>query len=389
MYFRLDKTKCCLKKGKKKIKMFRRSFINFQLGKRSLPGSPTQQFDPKKQFRDHHRDMESSSSNLNQQRPAPAWKLPQLVNINKSCPPGLGGKGIILNQKENYKFDGFAFIGAAFQAHQKARLRKQNNSNEDSQQRQNQQEEENLFLFHDQHCMVIGDAYPKSTFHFLILPRISVYPKLNSIADVTEKDISLLRHMDSVGAEIVKSIYTCSNNIPSLARRMNISDEDEILEKILLVGRNNEKTGQEEEKDMLRDWLFRPRSAVSHLHPVSKLRFMSGFHTLPSLCPLHLHLTSLDMQSDCLKNKKHYNTFTTGFFVSRTRVEEEIAKHRYVRFAVDHEEVAIAERLENQNPMICAWCQFQCKSMPELKKHLVECKSNGCYFVQNTTLASR
>lgn len=380
--------------------MFRSSHIFRQLGGRK-PGG----FDIKREFHEHYRDIAEHAKGP--QRPAPPHKLPQLVNINKACPPPVNSASSSSNN-----FDGYKLIGSAFRAHRSHQLKKQQQQHG----QESPQDEESAaltteYVYHDQHCMVIPDAYPKSTFHFLIMPRLSAYPNLKSIADVTERDIPLLRHMDGVSAEIVKAIFSVSKNIPSLARRGSSADEEDFFLKKVLAraapaerGADESVTDEAEQTtttiknasegcpsdlDFLRDWLFRPRSPVSHLHPVSQLRFMSGCHVLPSLCPLHMHLTSLDMQSDALKNKKHYNTFTTSFFVSRARVEEEISKHCYVKLALDQESLLAAEKLENQSPMFCAWCQYQCKSAPELKKHLVECKSNGCYFVQNTTLASR
>lgn len=40
-----------------------------------------------------------------------------------------------------------------------------------------------------------------------------------------------------------------------------------------------------------------------------------GFHAVPSLDNVHLHVITNDFVSDRLKNKKHYNSFTTDFFV--------------------------------------------------------------------------
>lgn len=62
----------------------------------------------------------------------------------------------------------------------------------------------------------------------------------------------------------------------------------------------------------------------------SRLRFRIGFHAIPSMSLLHLHLirfsphscvrnkliiASDDFISDSLKNKKHWNSFNTDFFV--------------------------------------------------------------------------
>ena len=72
-------------------------------------------------------------------------------------------------------------------------------------------------------------------------------------------------------------------------------------------------------------------------------------HVVPSLHPLHLHLISKDFKSPCLKvcysrdslckcicthslscisqNKKHWNSFTTEFFVDARLVLERLQKH--------------------------------------------------------------
>jgi aprataxin len=45
------------------------------------------------------------------------------------------------------------------------------------------------------------------------------------------------------------------------------------------------------------------------------LKFRIGFHAIPSMRQLHMHVISQDFDSDHLKNKKHWNSFTTNFFV--------------------------------------------------------------------------
>ncbi|TRY74712.1 hypothetical protein TCAL_09184 [Tigriopus californicus] len=48
-------------------------------------------------------------------------------------------------------------------------------------------------------------------------------------------------------------------------------------------------------------------------HP--DLEFRLGFHAIPSMARLHLHVVSQDFDSPCLKNLKHWNSFTSEFFV--------------------------------------------------------------------------
>jgi aprataxin len=40
-----------------------------------------------------------------------------------------------------------------------------------------------------------------------------------------------------------------------------------------------------------------------------------GVHAVPSMNHLHIHVISIDRYSDWLKHKKHYNSFSTPFFV--------------------------------------------------------------------------
>merc|ERR1739848_578035 len=48
---------------------------------------------------------------------------------------------------------------------------------------------------------------------------------------------------------------------------------------------------------------------------LSDVRF--GFHAVPSMKVLHLHVISKDLDSPSLKNKKHWNSFTLPNFFCR------------------------------------------------------------------------
>ena len=43
--------------------------------------------------------------------------------------------------------------------------------------------------------------------------------------------------------------------------------------------------------------------------------FRYGYHAIPSMGLLHLHAISQDFNSPSLKTKKHWNSFTTDYFV--------------------------------------------------------------------------
>lgn len=46
------------------------------------------------------------------------------------------------------------------------------------------------------------------------------------------------------------------------------------------------------------------------------IELQAGFHAIPSMKRLHMHIISRDMISPCLKTKIHWNSFTTPFFIS-------------------------------------------------------------------------
>ncbi|KAI4331613.1 hypothetical protein MLD38_029787 [Melastoma candidum] len=114
--------------------------------------------------------------------------------------------------------------------------------------------------------VVIKDLYPKAEKHILVLARLG---GLDSLADVHEEHLELLREMHSTGMKWA-------------------------------------------EKSLLED---------------SSLVFRLGYHSVPSMRQLHLHVISQDFNSPHLKNKKHWNSFNTAFFQDSVDVIEEVAKN--------------------------------------------------------------
>lgn len=48
---------------------------------------------------------------------------------------------------------------------------------------------------------------------------------------------------------------------------------------------------------------------------VQNINLIAGFHAVPSMHRLHMHIISTDMISPCLKTKVHWNSFNTKFFI--------------------------------------------------------------------------
>jgi aprataxin len=90
----------------------------------------------------------------------------------------------------------------------------------------------------------------------------------------------------------------------------------------------------------------------------------AGFHAVPSMRQLHLHLISSDLDSPCLKTKKHYNSFATDFFIPPEAWIRQLQKQN----ALGVNARAAEEGLKRE--MRCFFTGKSLKNVPELKAHL-------------------
>lgn len=125
-----------------------------------------------------------------------------------------------------------------------------------------------------------------------------------------------------------------------------------------------------------------------------------GYHAIPSLSLLHLHIVSSDLDSPALKNKKHWNSFATPFFVSPARLRTMLlqgsaavadahqaaaasffsssqgsgAALHAARAGTLESQLAAGERLLTTE-LRChrQGCGIRCTNLPELRKHLAQC----------------
>ncbi|XP_049808600.1 aprataxin [Schistocerca nitens] len=95
-------------------------------------------------------------------------------------------------------------------------------------------------------------------------------------------------------------------------------------------------------------------------------QFKIGYHAVASMARLHLHVISDDFNSPSLKTKKHWNTFTTDFFVPSAKVLAEVEEHgKFTRISSE-----VAKKLMD-TPLKCNKCSFQSPTIPKLKQHLL------------------
>ena len=104
----------------------------------------------------------------------------------------------------------------------------------------------------------------------------------------------------------------------------------------------------------------------------------AGFHMVPSMLALHLHIISFDLDSPCLKRKEHWNSFTTEFFVEALPLADRIeaavdddAVSKLIRDTFNEEKGNKLKKL----PLKCHRCGQPFSTLPSLKEHIVSCSS--------------
>lgn len=179
---------------------------------------------------------------------------------------------------------------------------------------------ENVVLEFSDNIVVINDQYPKARKHVLVLAR---QESLDGLEDVRKENLQLLQEMHNVGLKWVD----------------RFQNED------------------------------------------ASLIFRLGYHSVPSMRQLHLHVISQDFNSDSLKNKKHWNSFTTSFFRDSVDVLEEVNSQGKAN-------VASEDLLKGE--LRCNRCRSAHPNIPKLKSHVRSCHSQfPDHLLQNNRLVAR
>ncbi|XP_041342337.1 aprataxin isoform X4 [Pyrgilauda ruficollis] len=155
-------------------------------------------------------------------------------------------------------------------------------------------------VYKDEKTVVIKDKYPKARYHWLILP----WDPISSLKSVTRDHLELLEHMHAIGQKMIEQCPARES-----------------------------------------------------------LEFRMGYHAIPSMSQLHLHVISQDFDSPALKTKKHWNSFTTDYFLNSQDVIEMVRSKGKV-MVKDH----TSELLKL--PLRCHRCKQQLSTIPQLKEHL-------------------
>ncbi|KAF8231307.1 HIT-like protein [Tricholoma matsutake] len=184
-----------------------------------------------------------------------------------------------------------------------------------------------ILFSHTSTSITIYDGFPKSIFHFLVLPRI--------IEPYNGTDLSSLR---------------------SFLRH----DKAHARELILALREDARMVAKEIEAEMMKRYGF-------------KWEIWMGFHAVPSMKHLHLHVLSGDLCSPKLKNKKHYNSFhpKLGFFLDIDEVLSWFDAEPSYFASMSKLEPKTYEPILKED-LACWRCGSRMKNMPTLKAHLQE-----------------
>ena len=111
----------------------------------------------------------------------------------------------------------------------------------------------------------------------------------------------------------------------------------------------------------------------------SKPAFKLGYHAIPSLTPLHLHIISTDLESNCIKTKRHINSFTSSFFITAESLENHL-ESAFVSLPnkalfVDIRRANAESSLEA--PMKCTKCKRFAAGVPDWKWHNQICNGEN------------
>ncbi|WWD17963.1 hypothetical protein CI109_102408 [Kwoniella shandongensis] len=183
--------------------------------------------------------------------------------------------------------------------------------------------------------IAVFDAYPKSKYHFLVLPR---YPFPPQSEPDSNRSIVPLEALD---------------DLKSLLLKADRRAKKEVLRAMADTAR--------EVEEMIRDEMLKTEGF--------EWKIDVGFHAIPSMKHVHLHVISEDRISPALKTKKHHNSFRPdlGFFISIMEVQRWIQDDQNT---LDRIESLSGAQALLDTPLTCFKCDEPFSNIPKLKQHM-------------------
>lgn len=153
------------------------------------------------------------------------------------------------------------------------------------------EQHQDIIVFEDDNVLIIKDSFPKALRHYLVIPKSPAITKVHPL-DVFNRDYS-----DYTGEEL----YDLISEYVEKAKTMVAEDLGKVLE-----------------------------CEPSKVAEIKNTRIKVGIHSIPSLKNLHIHVITTDFHLSSMKNKKHYNSFNTKFFVEFEELNPEF-NEQYLR----------------------------------------------------------
>lgn len=185
-------------------------------------------------------------------------------------------------------------------------------------------------LFYDDDVVIIKDAFPKSIRHYLVIPR--------------DRSWSLTHPLDAF------------NNRPDRYEKFT--------------------TYVETAKDLIVE-SFVEQGLIS-CDNIARATFKNtfiraGVHSIPSMANLHIHVITQDFHLARMKNKKHYNSFTTPFFVDFDDLDPSLgvsAKSDFLTSFAGSSNEDDSELDADTEPVVCSSRRRFVRDSRELNKFL-------------------
>lgn len=202
-------------------------------------------------------------------------------------------------------------------------------------------------VFRTPHAVAIRDLFPKATVHCLLLPRA---PERNRMHPFDALDDPALLAQVRADADRLRGLVAAE-----LGRLLGRHSRLDAARNAVLDGDGSDGDdggdgggdgdgGGNGGLPTGRDW-------------VKEVKM--GVHAVPSMNHLHVHVLSRDMHSERMKHKKHYNSFTTAFFVP---LED---------FPLAADDPRRSQKGWPERPMVCWRCGRDFgRGFKELKAHL-------------------
>lgn len=203
----------------------------------------------------------------------------------------------------------------------------------------------NITVYSDDKVLIIKDVFPKALRHYLIIPKSPDFTRIHPIQALSNAKFhdQMKDYVELTKQLIAENLASCGLILDSMQSIIRFKQEF----------------------------------------------ILSGVHSIPSLNNLHIHVITKDFHSPRLKNKKHYNSFNTPFFVdfysfhgvdddddSSNRINDndtDYSDSEDTIYSSDSEEInkSLMESLIKNTPLKCSYCgeQFGSK-MAQLKSHL-------------------